>query len=450
MSNDSPTDPIASWDSTEGRWQTPDGPSESLFVLSAPFSGRWPTSGMTRSGQAYALPKWAPPTDGSVSSSEHGLPTPRATRGGSGTGTVSLLPTPEAKLGSAGTDYARADREGSGGDDLQTRMAKLLPTPRASDGEKGGPNQAGSSGDLMLPSAVMPLLPTPTTQDGANNGGPSQHERNTPPLNTVVNLLPTPAAADGSGGRYGSDGHQMPLPGAVRLLPTPAVNDMGEGKTVEKWDDWTDEMKAKHGNGNGHGSSLAIEAQRLLPTPSASDGEGGKTSRSGSRKDEALLGGIDRLLPTPVVDPDSGNGQARDLNAEARLLPTPTVTDHKASGSSQPRTSTHATGTTLTDATVRQGDRWGEYAPAIHRWEAPMGRPAPDPTQTSTQGNPQLAPPFVEWMMGLPAGHVTDVPDMTRNEMLKALGNGVVPQQVAAALEWILTVGVTAWKRVSA
>ena len=49
----------------------------------------------------------------------------------------------------------------------------------------------------------------------------------------------------------------------VTLLPTPVVNDMGEGKTPERWDEWTDEMKARHGNGNGHGRSLAIEAQRV-------------------------------------------------------------------------------------------------------------------------------------------------------------------------------------------
>jgi len=36
--------------------------------------------------------------------------------------------------------------------------------------------------------------------------------------------------------------------------------------------------------------------------------------------------------------------------------------------------------------------------------------------------------------MGLPAGHVTAVPDLTRTAQLKALGNGVVPQQAAAAL----------------
>jgi DNA (cytosine-5)-methyltransferase 1 len=37
-------------------------------------------------------------------------------------------------------------------------------------------------------------------------------------------------------------------------------------------------------------------------------------------------------------------------------------------------------------------------------------------------------------MMGLPAGHVTEVPGLTRTAQLKALGNGVVPQQAAAAI----------------
>ena len=36
---------------------------------------------------------------------------------------------------------------------------KLWPTPRAGDGPKGGPNQRGSSGDLMLPSAVQGPVP---------------------------------------------------------------------------------------------------------------------------------------------------------------------------------------------------------------------------------------------------------------------------------------------------
>jgi len=45
--------------------------------------------------------------------------------------------------------------------------------------------------------------------------------------------------------------------------------------------------------------------------------------------------------------------------------------------------------------------------------------------------------------MGLPAGHVTDPAiGLTRNEQLKALGNGVVPQQAALATRLFLaTVG---------
>lgn len=40
--------------------------------------------------------------------------------------------------------------------------------------------------------------------------------------------------------------------------------------------------------------------------------------------------------------------------------------------------------------------------------------------------------------MGLPAGWVTDVPGLTRNDQLKMLGNGVVPQQAAAALRYLI------------
>jgi DNA (cytosine-5)-methyltransferase 1 len=77
---------------------------------------------------------------------------------------------------------------------------------------------------------------------------------------------------------------------------------------------------------------------------------------------------------------------------------------------------------------------WAEYGPAVHRWERIIGRLAPAPTEPSSKGAPRLAPRFVEWMQGLPAGHVTAVPGVNRNAQLKALGNGVVPQQAIAAL----------------
>jgi DNA (cytosine-5)-methyltransferase 1 len=58
----------------------------------------------------------------------------------------------------------------AGGLNLRTAAVQLFPTPKASDGAKGGPNQRGSSGDLTLPSAVI-LLPTPTAMDSKGSGG---------------------------------------------------------------------------------------------------------------------------------------------------------------------------------------------------------------------------------------------------------------------------------------
>jgi len=79
---------------------------------------------------------------------------------------------------------------------------------------------------------------------------------------------------------------------------------------------------------------------------------------------------------------------------------------------------------------------WGDYAPAIARWESVMGRRAPAPTEpTGRNGGHRLSPRFTEWMMGLPDGWVTDPAiGISRNEQLKACGNGVVPQQGVAAI----------------
>jgi len=46
----------------------------------------------------------------------------------------------------------------------------------------------------------------------------------------------------------------------------------------------------------------------------------------------------------------------------------------------------------------------------------------------------KLSAKFVEYMMGLPEGWVTDLP-LSRNQQLKMLGNGVVPQQAYYAME---------------
>jgi DNA (cytosine-5)-methyltransferase 1 len=81
---------------------------------------------------------------------------------------------------------------------------------------------------------------------------------------------------------------------------------------------------------------------------------------------------------------------------------------------------------------------WGIYEAAIRRHEAVFGRPAPAPTEPGRGGKPRLSPRLNEWMMGLPEGWVTDVPGLSRNDMLRILGNGVVPQCAAAAYSLLL------------
>ena len=38
--------------------------------------------------------------------------------------------------------------------------------------------------------------------------------------------------------------------------PTPTVVDMGWGRSAQEWRDWTEAMRERHNNGNGHGRSL--------------------------------------------------------------------------------------------------------------------------------------------------------------------------------------------------
>ena len=59
-------------------------------------------------------------------------------------------------------------------------------------------------------------------------------------------------------------------------------------------------------------------------------------------------------------------------------------------------------------------------------------RPIPNPLVDG-----KLNTKFVEYMMGLPEGWVTDLP-ISRSQQFKMLGNGVVPQQAYEALSLIV------------
>ena len=111
------------------------------------------------------------------------------------------------------------------------------------------------------------------------------------------------------------------------------------------------------------------------------------------------------------------------------LLPTPRVT--------QAGYANDGRGGKSLDVEARRG-QWGSYAQAIASHERLAGRPAPSPTEPGSNDKPRLSARFVEWMMCLPDGWVTDVPGVTRNEQLALLGNGVCPPQAAAALNHLL------------
>ncbi|MFI6093510.1 DNA cytosine methyltransferase [Streptomyces sp. NPDC051218] len=80
---------------------------------------------------------------------------------------------------------------------------------------------------------------------------------------------------------------------------------------------------------------------------------------------------------------------------------------------------------------------WGEYLPAIRRWEQVTERAAPTAT---VPGARRLSAEFVEWMMGLPEGWVTAA-GPSRAAQLRLLGNSVVPRQAAYALGTLLPDG---------
>ena len=161
--------------------------------------------------------------------------------------------------------------------------------------------------------------------------------------------------------------------------------------------------------------------------PGSADGRNAPADASGDGRDEGR--------PEPARQqrgPDAAQcGGAAPAHADGRGLPRHPQPHREPAGAEADHVHDFA------DLAGRVLD-WGRYAAAIRRWERVLGRPAPAPTEPGRTGQPRLAPAFVEWLMGLAAGHVTAVPGLTRNQQLRALGNGVVPQQGAAALRLLL------------
>ena len=162
--------------------------------------------------------------------------------------------------------------------------------------------------------------------------------------------------------------------------------------------------------------------RRLLPTPTANLGKNGggrdvEKRRAGghavSLKDVAFS--LPKLLPTTRASDGTHGGPNSRGSKEDLALPAAACQD------------------------------FGEYGEAVARHEQTFGRAAPSPTEPGKRCAPRLAARFVEWMMCLPDGWVTDpaiwegmTDTAARNAQLHALGNGVVPPQAYAALSFLL------------
>ena len=259
-------------------------------------------------------------------------------------------------------------------------IAALLPTPRSADhyATMGAPAALRhvEAGNGSLPEVLgYHLLPTPTATSYGSNQSESAGSAVRPSLNTLAPLLPTPRTVRGGSGSE----TVAPHPGRS----TSTDNRAGTAADLNRH---SPGLRALHlllptpttqpGTGNGHARNLTTE---LIPTPSVADSMGGHLKRGGARGDELLLKGM----------------------AKEGML-----------------------------------DRYDKYGPAITRWETILGRQAPPALIPGTR---KLNPAFVEWMMGLPAGWVTDIPGLTHNQQTHALGNGVVPQQAHTAITDCLT-----------
>ena len=159
--------------------------------------------------------------------------------------------------------------------------------------------------------------------------------------------------------------------------------------------------------------------QPLLATPTTQDSSGKCRDHGGDLLHDIRCGcsRSERRLPTPkALDGVKGNLKTSQERIDAgHYVDLPNVANDLATQTN-----------------------WGQFAAAIERWEQIIGRPAPAPTKPDGRdGSHRLSSLFTEWMMGVPEGWITGA-GLSRNDELKACGNGVVPQQAELALRMLL------------
>lgn len=281
------------------------------------------------------------------------------------------------------------------------------------------------------------MWPTPTTQDAKNDGGPSQWERNSDPLNVAVKRWATPSRADAQGSHGGGQGRSLRtdlwnLKREAERWPTPKAEDSqsnGAHPGRTKPDTLTSAVRAKRRwstptvqdarenvpDGlrpsrikSGRRTDYLSREVKMWPTPTAGDAAGGRTTSKGKDFPTSLNAAVRGLKwPTPTTNDFKHPGQPRDPNtASAKGLaartkwPTPTTArgdyqrDHGTKGKERP---------TLSGAAKLSRDP----SPSLFDDFGPQDQPNPS-TTGSLRGS--LNPDWEEALMGWPIGWTASRP----------------------------------------
>src|SRR6266545_937664 len=235
---------------------------------------------------------------------------------------------------------------------------------------------------------------------------------------TAVTTLPTPCARDGKG-----PGMQRGLPDLIERRPL----GVGPGRAGQLLPTPTSGGGTGYLSGNHRdtwGPTLELAVQGYRPS---------KLGRPGRPEEPALL-------PTPTAH---AYGSNQSLSAGAAVRPSlasraasTSATTHASRAGSRPEGQAAEIAGGVGPRELDSWEQapaawrppteprlWGPYAEAVARWEYLVGRAAPAPTQPGIHGKPVLAPPFVEWLMGLDEGFVTEL-GLPRTLALRVLGTG--------------------------
>ena len=196
--------------------------------------------------------------------------------------------------------------------------------------------------------------PTATVRDASPATGMRSVTKTQPNRGVNLNLLaekrwPSPTAQDSAGRDYtysrGDSSKPTPmLPGAAKAWATPAASLPNDGEDPSTWLPGSAMLKERHGNGNGAGMPLGIQA-KVWATPKAWDGTQGEQKPDGKRG----LG-----LPT-----------------EAKKFPTPASLKDSTSS---PATTSPIDGTSETCASTPKDSPTSEGEPTTKHWPTPTAR----------------------------------------------------------------------------